>query len=566
SATPRSAYSLIFSFQIDAQSSQLCFIGRSFEVITPALDCFAVSSAHLVSTFREKIQKLPKIFIVVNVVVVVVAVLKMATVDDLPEELLVKIFLLLSPNDWMSSILTVCRRWRRVMLVAWANVRSVKNVDNFDGELYLADGTRMVVRFASGADAYRFYAATARHLRQLTVELRDGMRFERRRLLDSFCRRCVNLRSLTLSGALCGSIDWAIGWLDHLTKLKELSVDDSSRCWQHDDEPYCCPSECRGTGTARLFSRLAGHCWPLTKLELKVSVSCLPTVDVFDQALRSMPLEIFKLQLLQPVRSAYAHGLLRATAVGCAATLRHFALFCYLTEPLDPRLCKRFLRKLTKLDTLDLGLGSSHIADIIDDRSHWTGHCLSALGSLDSLRRLTLRMTDFAPLADMNTIGLGRLFDQLAELSLNKCRFGGRRQLCSLLAQCGTLRRLSFGDTRLPMDHLDELIVACPSLRRLDISLQQEPFSVIDTLHAVQRALHDRRVAFDAHATSSSSTLVIQIATLRLDANQGELLKNSHFCCLQISQRPLFTTVTVDLTASHRYSTVESADQFQSIL
>ncbi|KAL1243356.1 3/1,6-mannosyltransferase ALG2,Alpha-1 [Trichinella spiralis] len=164
------------------------------------------------------------------------------------------------------------------------------------------------------------------------------------------------------------------------------------------------------------------------------------------------------------------------------------------------------------------------------------------------------------------SIGLGRLFDQLAELSLNKCRFGSRRQLCSLLAQCGTLRRLSFGDTRLPMDHLDELIVACPSLRRLDISLQQEPFSVIDTLHAVQRALHDRRVAFDAHATTSSSTLVIQIATLRLDANQGELLKNSHFCCLQISQRPLFTTVTVDLTASHRYSTVESADQFQSIL
>ncbi|KRX26052.1 hypothetical protein T07_1935 [Trichinella nelsoni] len=134
SATSCSAYSLIFSFQTDAQSSQLCFIGRSFQLITPdhfqqkfqqknidkgfqnrelgrivekqmivncsvmffntanlsnlkrnivlklhlgfvvadfsllgsALDCFAVSSAHLVSTFREKIQKLPKIFIVVN--------------------------------------------------------------------------------------------------------------------------------------------------------------------------------------------------------------------------------------------------------------------------------------------------------------------------------------------------------------------------------------------------------------------------------------------------------------------------------------------------------------------
>ncbi|KRZ11981.1 hypothetical protein T11_7973 [Trichinella zimbabwensis] len=516
---------------------------------------------------------------------------KMTIVNDLPEELLVKIFLLLSPNDWLSSILTVCRRWRRVMLVAWANVRSVKNVDNLHGELYLADGTRKVLRFANVADAGRFYSTTARHVRQLTLELRDGMRLERRRLLDSFCRRCVNLRSLTLSGALCGSIDWTIGWLDHMTKLKELAIDDCSRCWQHDDEPHCCPSECRGTGTARLFSRLAGR-WALTKLELKVSVSCLPTVDVLQQVLRSMPLEILKLQLLQPVRSAYAHGLLRATASGCATTLRHFGLFCYLTEPLDARLCKRLMRKLTKLHTLDLGLGSSHIADIIDDRSHWTGHCLSALCGLDSLRCLTLRMTDFTPLVEP-TPGLGRLFNHLVELSLNKCRFGSRRQLCSLLASCGALRRLSFGDTRLPMDHLHELIVSCPSLRRVEISLQQEPFSVIDTLTAVQQALHDRRAEFDSAAAaaaaagcggsctgvailpfdsdssccpSSSSTLVIQIGTLRLDASQGELLKNAHFCCLQVRQRPLFTTVTVDLTGTHRYGTAAAAaDQQQSI-
>ncbi|KRZ98091.1 hypothetical protein T08_9899 [Trichinella sp. T8] len=38
----------------------------SFASSADPLDCFAVSSAHLVSTFREKIQKLPKIFIVVN--------------------------------------------------------------------------------------------------------------------------------------------------------------------------------------------------------------------------------------------------------------------------------------------------------------------------------------------------------------------------------------------------------------------------------------------------------------------------------------------------------------------
>ncbi|KRY79350.1 hypothetical protein T4A_10598, partial [Trichinella pseudospiralis] len=543
------------------------------------LFCCFICSSHF--DFARKNSKLAKNVIVADVRLLLLykQVKIMAIVNDLPEELLVEIFLLLSPNDWLNSILIVCRRWRRVMLVAWTNVRSVKNVDNLHGELRLANGTRKVLRFANVADAGRFYNITARHVRQLTLELRDGMRLERRRLLDSFCRDCVNLSSLTLSGALCGSIDWIIGWLDHLTKLKELTVDDCSRCWQHDDEPHCCPIECRGTGTARLFSRLAGR-WALTKLELKVSVSCLPTVDVLQQVLRSMPLEILKLQLLQPVRSAYAHGLLRATAGGCASTLRHFSLFCYLTEPLDARLCKRLMRKLTKLHTLDLGLGSSHIADIIDDRSHWTGPCLSALSGLDSLRCLTLRLTDFTPLVEPSP-GLGRLFNRLVELSLNKCRFGSRRQLCSLLASCRALRRLSFGDTRLPMDHLDELIVACPSLRRVEIFLQQEPFSVIDTLTAVQRALHDRRAVgyggsltgvavhpFDSDSSlCNSSTLVIQIATLRLDASQGELLKNAHFCCLQIRQRPLFTTVTVDLTGTHRYGTVvDQQQQQQSIL
>lgn len=475
-------------------------------------------------------------------------------INDLPNELLCRIFLSTKPEDWVYSIPYVCEKWKRAMPSVWQQVCHLEYEGTITYKLTLNDGRILPMssrNFTSNddvddknqkvddADLAFLIDICAHSLKSLTLYIPQSPSWIKEETILLIGAACKNLLSLTLSGDVSSLADSLTVACQDLPSLEEIIISDES--YQSDSDQF---------NVATLVGDILSSCRNLRVVEGNFSFVDAPSINVF-RRLEGLNLEKLSWIAWQATSPGYVEDML-STLTKCSNNLRDLQLLCEVTGPLNGAICNRCLNNLGDekvIEVLNLGfqlLLPSLTEDDEDpveqgvydrvDEAPWTDDFIISLPHFVHLRQLTLQSFDFSKPSVLEM--LQQVAPQLTLLRLEDNYNVTENFFYSWRVKLPNLQKLTLMRGHMSHVCLTEFVLLCPKLTSFvvsnikDLSFKDLVLSLHEYLHNCTRLKSKTKDL--KNIDSAAPSLYVRLDTApSFRHNEAKELKNIHLCGLK---------------------------------
>lgn len=469
-------------------------------------------------------------------------------INDLPIDILSKIFGYLHPHEWFFAEL-VCKHWSAILRGFWDHVKEVEYESYGYTRIKLQDGCSYQLTcsgqpWTDENDLLKvILKRCGSNLHKLTLQIPQEMWVSLKPETILYVGdACKELKSLNLNGHISPMAEHITVMCQNLLNLEELYI------W---DESF--PDETRNDVTAGvMIDDIVSTCAQLRSLEVTFWFILPPSEETCRRLPSLRNLEKIRWLFWSPLSPDYVENFF-ASIVECRRTLRDLSFSCKLKAPLNGGRCGEYLKQLAdgddRLEILDLGFQlqlaqredySNEIYYEPTESAPWTSEVLSALRSFQNITNLSLRYFELDNDAALEL--LKHVCENLQVFRLED-NYGVNGKLTwTLRSSLKKLRAISISQAWLSHADVVEFILACPNLETMR-------FSNIESMSF-------KRLVLETHASlhHCGSAFYVQKSrplNLRLDTARGfihdeaEDLKRVHLCGLTL-EPPSHSNVIID--------------------